>query len=69
MKEQRIDHGGIQSRLKSFEDILSDSAAAEESVVSRFGYAEAAREQIEQTKIQFFNQLTTAQAIVTAPSG
>jgi flagellin len=61
VKDQLIDLGGLQSKLTKLEDILSSSIVAEESVASRFGDADLAREQVELAKLQLFNQLTTAQ--------
>jgi len=52
---------GPQNRLTDLEDILATHTAAEESVASRFGDADRAREQVEQVKLQLFNQLATAQ--------
>jgi len=53
---------GPRDRLTDLEDILATHAAAEESVASRFGDADRAREQVERVKLQLFNQLATAQS-------
>lgn len=62
VKDQLIELGGAQTRLSRLADILASSIAAEESVASRFGDADMAREQVELAKLELFNQLTTAQA-------
>jgi flagellin-like hook-associated protein FlgL len=70
VKDRLIDLGGVQTKLTSLLDILTASETAEDSVASRFGDADLAKEQVELAKLQLFSQLATAQAAAanTLPS-
>jgi flagellin len=61
VKDQLDELGGLQTKFTSLQNILSTSMVAEESVASRFGNADLAREQVELVKLQLFSQLATAQ--------
>ncbi len=56
-----LDLGRVPTKPTILEDIQAASRTAEESVASRFGDADLAREQIERTKLQLFSQLATTQ--------
>jgi flagellin len=62
VKDQLINLGGIQTKLTSLENLLSTSITAEDSVASRFGDADLAKEQVELAKLNLFSQLASAQA-------
>jgi flagellin-like hook-associated protein FlgL len=70
VKDALINLGGVQTKLTSLQDILTTSETAEDSVASRFGDADLAKEQVELAKLQLFSQLATAQvaAANTLPS-
>jgi flagellin-like hook-associated protein FlgL len=70
VKDRLIDLGGVQTKLTSLLDVLTASETAEDSVASRFGDADLAKEQVELAKLQLFSQLATAQAAAanTLPS-
>lgn len=70
VKDQLNNLAGVQVKLTSLENILSTSMVAEESVASRFGDADLAKEQAELAKLQLFSQLATGQAAAAnvAPS-
>ena len=70
VKDQLNNLAGVQVKLTSLENILSTSMVAEESVASRFGDADLAKEQAELARLQLFSQLATGQAAAAnvAPS-
>ena len=61
VKDELINLGGTQTKLTSLQDLMSTSQIAEDSVASRFGDADLAKEQVEIAKLQLFSQLATAQ--------
>lgn len=60
LKDQLSDLGAYQLKLSVLEDLLAASMAAEESQKSRFGDANIAKEQLEITRQQLFQQLLTS---------
>jgi flagellin len=70
VKDELIHLAGSQTKLTGLENILSESIVSEDSVASRFGDADLAKEQAELTKLQLFSQLATAQSAAAnvAPS-
>jgi len=61
VKDELINLGGTQTKLTSLQNLMSISQIAEDSVASRFGDADLAKEQVEIAKLQLFSQLATAQ--------
>jgi len=60
LKDQLNDLGAYQLKLSVLEDLLAVSIATEESQRSRFGDANIAKEQLEITRQQLFQQLLTS---------